>query len=163
MYQESAVIKDFWKMNMFIIGKFDSFLGLHKYAPALALNGELGWNSCEVRWRASVVIRGTGCWVDHPTGEPVKHYSGICLLEVNGPMKYLSYCKNVGLRRSTMKKWQWKWRSLNKISRQNTHKYELRKSGGSWNWELMLRKVKHVEKKYVQYNFPKSLRPLCTQ
>ena len=31
------------------------FLGLHKYATIPAFNGDMGWDSCIIRWKASMV------------------------------------------------------------------------------------------------------------
>ena len=31
------------------------FLGVHKFAPVLAITGDMGWEPCEIRWRGSMV------------------------------------------------------------------------------------------------------------
>ncbi len=48
MCQEYGVTKCVHKVIRF-------FLGLHKYVPVLAFTGDMGWDSCEVRWKANMV------------------------------------------------------------------------------------------------------------
>jgi hypothetical protein len=38
------------------------FLGVHKFAPVLAITGDMGWEPCEVRWKACMVRLWNRLW-----------------------------------------------------------------------------------------------------
>ncbi len=123
------------------------FLGLHQYTPVLALNRDMGWDSSELWWKASMVVqwKRLQSLPSNRRASKILHWD----LSVRGEWadKIIELLQVCGFEESTLKKWQWKWRSSNIMSGQTVHNYGQRKSGGSWNWELIVYLRKTIDVK----------------
>ena len=140
------------------------FLGLHKYAPIPAFNGDMGWDSCKIRWKANMV----NLWnrlLDLP---PNRVASQIFYWDLSVKGVWVSEMFDL-LQECGLEQQHHQRTTVNVVEFRNRIRTKCIKDWAEEIWQkpklrtYCLFKNDYKCEKYVLYNLPKSQRSLCAQ